>query len=225
MSRSSHFNLTFGVWAGRAGILLATAYSAGLVAAATSPNGFPPGEPYETVVSVVCLLSAPAILILFALVHSFANEERRLFSRIGLSFATLFCAMTCIARFVHLAVVRPSVAAGKTAGLEWFVPYGSLSVMSAMEMLGWSFFLGLAFIFTAFAFERDGWERRLFWLCLVNGVLCLASTLAPLTGSGVFFFLGVPAWGPGFVVFCILLMGMFNRALSAESSPQLVTEP
>ncbi len=210
---ASRRNLTFGIWWSWIGIVLALAYLVALIAAAVSPNGFPPVEPYDTAISIVCLLSAPAILILFALVHAFASEERKLFSLIGLCFAVLFCAMTCINRFVHLAVIRPTVALGKPAGLEWFLPYGSHSVMGAAEILAWSFFLGLAFTFTAFAFDKTSQERWLFWTCLVNGILCLVSTLTPLTGIVLFTFLGIPAWGPGFILFCALLIRLFKQQL------------
>src|SRR5512133_1046087 len=203
-------NLIFGVWCSAIGIVLATAYLASLLAAAVSPSGFPPVEPYDTAASIICLLSAPGILILFVMIHAHASEERKLYSLIGLCFAVLFCAMTCINRFVHLAVVLPSVAMGKTIGLDWFMPYGSPSVMSAIEMLGWSFFLGLAFIFTAFAFDKSRLERWLFWVCLVNGTLCLVSTLAPLTGIALFTILAIPAWGPGFILLCALLLTLFK---------------
>jgi hypothetical protein len=210
---SSRPNLAFGIWCSSIVIVLAIAYMMALIAAAISPSGFPPVEPYDTAISIVCLLSAPGILILFALIHIFAREERKLFSLIGLCFAVLFCAMTSINRFVHLAVVRPSLAMGKTAGLEWFMPYGAPSVMGAIEILAWSFFLGLAFTFTAFAFDKTRLERRLFWTCLVNGMLCLMSTLTPLTGIVLFTFLGIPAWGPGFILFCALLLAMFKEQL------------
>jgi hypothetical protein len=213
LMNQSRLNLTFGIWCSWIGIALALAYLAALAAAAISPSGFPPVEPYDSAISVVCLLSAPVILILFALNHTYASEERKLFSLIGLCFAVLFCAMTCINRFVHLAVVRPSLAIGKTDGLEWFMPYGSPSVMGAIEILAWSFFLGLAFTFTAFAFDKTRLERRLFWICLVNGLLCLVSTLTPLTGIVLFTFLGIPAWGPGFILFCALLMALFKDQL------------
>jgi hypothetical protein len=211
----SRSNLTFGVWCSGIGIALATAYMVTLLAAAFSPAGFPPSGAVATAASIVCLLSAPSILILFVLVYVSADEERKLYGLIGLSFAVIFCGMTCINRMVHLAVVQPSLAAGKGAGLEDFMPYGT-TVMSSIEMLGWSFFLGLAFLFTAFAFDKTRSERRLFWLCLVNGILCLFSTLAPLTGIGLFTLLAVPAWGPGFIVFCALLMAMFKGRLSTH---------
>ncbi len=221
----SRLNLTFCVWCSAIGIALASAYVVTLAAAVVSPGGFPPVEPYDTAASIVCMLSAPGILILFALIHTHAGEERRLFSLIGLCFAVLFCAMTCVNRFVHLAVVRPSVAIGKTAGLDWFMPYGSLSVMSAIELLAWSFFLGLAFIFTAFSFDRTRLDRSLFWVCLVSGVLCLVSTLAPLTGIQLFFLLGIPAWGPGFILLCALLLARFKAQLTTGDRFRPSTTP
>jgi len=54
----------------------------------------------------------------------------------------IFAAQTSINRYVALTVVRQSLAAGNTDGLQWFLPYTWPSIMLAIEYLAWGFFLG-----------------------------------------------------------------------------------
>lgn len=211
--KPSELTLKFGIWTSAIGILMGAIYLVALAAAAVSPMGFPPVEPYDTLISAITLISASGILVLFAVIDVYVQGERQVFGRIALVFATLFAGMTSINRFVHLAVVRPALAAGQTAGLEWFLPYGSPSVMLGLELLAWSFFLGLAFLFAAPVFAGRRLERALFWVAFINGILCLISTLTPLTGIVLFTFMGVLAWGPGFILFCALLILMFRNKL------------
>jgi hypothetical protein len=211
MSRST---LKFGIWVNVFGIALALGYAVSLIAVGSSGTGFPPIEPYDTAISIISLISAPAILIFFAVIHTYAPEDRKIFSLPAFAFSILFTAMTCINRFVHLAVIRPSLAAGATDGLEWFTPYGAHSIMVGLEILGWSFFLGLAFLFAAFVFKGGLLEKTLFGVFLADAVLCLVSTLTPFTGITLFTFIGTIAWGPGFIIACALLIRLFRRELT-----------
>ncbi len=209
----SKTTLRFGIWVNIYLVGLGLSYVGALVANALSGAGPTPVEPFASVFSAITIFSALGILVLFAVLFSYAAVERKLFGLVALSFCILFTGMTTINRFVHLAVVRPSLAANRAAGLEWFLPYGSNSVMFSLEILGWSVFLGLACLFAAFIFHLDRLERGLFWSVLVIALLNLASTLSLFTGNGLFTFLGLAAWGPGLTLACILLIVLFRRRL------------
>jgi hypothetical protein len=210
----STFNFRFGIWACIACILLAVAYLIALVATGASASGFPPVAPYDVLISLITLLSAVSILVLFAVIHASAPDERKLLSLIALSFATLFAGLTSINRFTHLAIVRPASAAGVTDGIQWFTPYGATSIMTGLEFLAWGFFLGLAFVFLAPVFRAGRLERALFWLLLINGILCLVSVLALPTGISWLTYVGAIAWGPGFIVVPALLIALFRHKLA-----------
>jgi len=209
----STFNSRFGIWTCIICIVLALAYLIALVATAVSSSGFPPAAPYDVIISVITLLSAGSILVLFAVIHASASDERKLLSLIALSFATLFAGLTSINRFTHLAIVRPASAAGVTDGIQWFTPYGATSIMTGLEFLAWGLFLGLAFVFLAPVFGAGRLERALFWLLLINGILCLVSVLALPTGIDWLTYVGAIAWGPGFVIVPALLLAFFMRKL------------
>jgi hypothetical protein len=213
----SNTTLRFGIWVNGIGIVLALAYIASLVAVGLSGTGFPPVEPFDVIVSLISLISAPAILAFFAVIFLVAAEERKTFGLLALAFSILFTAMTSINRFVHLAVVRPSLAAGVTEGLEWFTPYGVYSIMVGLEILGWSFFLGLAFLFAAFVFWGNRDAKYLSWIFLANALLSLVSTLTPFTGITAFTFVGAIAWGPGFILAALLLTGFYRQKVKSST--------
>jgi hypothetical protein len=211
---ASKFNLSSGVWICIAGIILGLAYFAAMLATGLSPSGFPPVAPYDGIISIISLLSAVAILMLFAVLHMCAPEERKLFSLSALAFATLFAGLTTINRFTHLAIVRPGLYVGLTDGIEWFTPYGAYSIMTGLENLAWGFFFGLAYLTIAPVFTGPGIKRLLSWTLLANGILCLISVFALPLGIPWLTYVGAMAWGPGFILVCVLLIIMFKRELS-----------
>ncbi len=210
---TSRLNLRFGIWTASACILLGLAYMASLAAIGLSGSGYPPVEPYDVVASIVMLISASAILVLFSVIHAVTDEDRKLFSLTALVFCILFAGMTSINRFTHLAIVRPSLSQGITAGLEWFTPYGAHSIMTGLEVLGWGFFLGLAFMFLAAVFQHGRLERGLSALLVLEAVFCLAAAISPVVAVPWLIYVGAAAWGPGFIIVCVLLIFWFRKNL------------
>ncbi len=102
-------------------------------------------------------------------------------------------------------------AAGATAGLEWFMPYGTQSVTSALEMLAWGLFLGLAFLVIAPIFRSDKLGEAIFWICLVTGLLCLLALLGQLLSIPALMTMGLLAWGPGLALFLIMMAVWFRK--------------
>jgi hypothetical protein len=88
-------------------------------------------------------------------------------------FGLVFATLSCIHYFVQLSSVRINLDNGITSGMEHFVQANPLSIMTSIDMLGWTFFLGLSSIFTAFSVK---WNDRLGkWIrfaFLVNGISC-----------------------------------------------------
>lgn len=90
----------------------------------------------------------------------------------------------------------------------WFLPYGNPSVMASLEQLAWGFFFGLALITLAPAF---GSHKPIIWTLLVSGAFSLCAIIGQLFNISALTFVGVMAWGPGFLVILILLALWFNK--------------
>lgn len=200
-----------GYWTSLIEIVLAIGYL-GAVAAMLMTGTIPPTEPYISIVSAVSLASAPFFVFLWAILHNAASPETRIFTQTSLALIVIFATLTSINRYVALTVVRQSVDMGITDGLNWFMPYGWPSIMAAMEVLAWGFFLGLAFLFLAPAFRRGKLEIAIFWTLIISGIFCLIAVLGQALNSTALNMLGIMAWGPGLIVLFVLLASWFRNS-------------
>jgi hypothetical protein len=102
-----------------------------------------------------------------------------------------------------------------TQGLEWFTPYGEHSIMFAIEMLAYGWFLGFALLSLAPIFygRNTRLEGVLFWVLLICGILCLLGGIGQLFAikSILLFMMGMTGWSLGLGLANILLAVWFNR--------------
>lgn len=138
------------------------------VANATTRDQF-----FQNLARLTMLLFGPAYVILLASIHDRASEEMRLWTRLALCFGVIFAALTGIHYFVQLSAVRLSLAHGELQGLEQIVQANPSSAISAINMLGWTLFLGLSSIFAAQVFSGSRIERAIRIAFLFNGICCL----------------------------------------------------
>jgi hypothetical protein len=164
----------------------------------------------QTAAGLVTILTAPTILVLFAVIAQLSPKEKRVLGTVGLSFAILFVAMVSINRFVQLTVIRQSSPAEQSSDLARFLPYAADSVMFALEILGWGFFLSLACLFVAPLFSGPRLNRVIRWLYVLFALLSLMSVLGFATatplGSAAFV-----AWGPIQLALSVSLSILFYR--------------
>lgn len=65
-------------------------------------------------------LLAPIFVVLVACIHAYAAEGKKIFSRIGLSFAVAYAVVIMVNYFVEFTVVTPSLQSGETQGPSRF---------------------------------------------------------------------------------------------------------
>jgi hypothetical protein len=135
---------------------------------ATSNNLF-----WQQLARFMSLLFAPLFLFAVNAVHDMTRPEERILTRIALSCAVIFATLVGVHYFVQLSTVRLQIAAGDTAGLEQFVQANPTSAIMAINMLGWTLFLGLASLFIAPVFRGDRLQRLIRVAFVVNGITCL----------------------------------------------------
>ncbi len=207
-----------GFWSGMLGVVLGAAYMAALAGIFISGTGFPPIEPYQTIISAVSIFSAPVMVFFWVLLHHSARPDRKIFSLSSLAFIIIFATLTSINRYVSLTVVRQSTLMGRTEGLEWFLPYGWPSIMAAIEVLAWGFFLGLGCLLLTPLFQHGARERVIFWVLIATGVLGILSTFGQVIDSAALNLLGILAWGPGLTAAFVLIALWFRTGRSADST-------
>ncbi len=135
----------------------------------------------------VCSLAlAPLFLILFNALYDYAPADKKILARISLHCILASAVLIGLHYFVQLTAVPHSLANNQTTGIEQFIQANPDSPILAINMLGWTLFLGLASLFIAPFFSQQstgkinsypfldqcdvlfGWWHR---LCLAN---CLA---------------------------------------------------
>lgn len=152
----SYVVLQIGEWMGLLG-------SAGGPESASTPLGL-------VVLLTPSLLLAPSFVALMAAVHVLTADERRVWSQLGLSFATIYAVLVLIVYFVQLTFVVPRMLEGRTEGIEFlfFEPFDSF--LYSVDLLGYSL-MSLATLCAAPVFGRTGPERIARGFLLANGLL------------------------------------------------------
>jgi hypothetical protein len=208
--------MRLGLWSSVVVAVLGAVYL-GLLIGTFSTEGFvfPPTTFVQLIGGIITFLTAPALLVLFAAIKHSAPTGRTILGTLGLAFTGLFAVCVSINRFVQLTVIRLSPPGPASQDLARFLPYSTDSVMFALEILGWGFFLSLAALFVAPLFGGNKRQNSIRWLLILFALFSLMSVIGfvsatPLT-AGAFV-----AWGPILLALAILLAVHFR---SGERQP------
>lgn len=153
----------------------------------------PPPSWLQMAGGLISLASCPLLVALLAAVHAATPSHKHALSLTALALTVIFAAFVSINRFTQFGAAR--LAAPDAPGLNWFLPYGERSVMLGLEIAGWGWFLGLAFLIVGPLF--DSWLRGLCVVYAVLGIIAAVTFLVESPLSAV----GFVAWG--FVLFLI----------------------
>jgi hypothetical protein len=137
----------------------------------TAVAQFIPGDYFWLVPGILLAL---LFVVLFACIHSFALEGKKLFSRIALLFAGAYAMVIVADYFSQLTIVIPSLQSGETGGLSLFTQYNPHGFFIAGEALGY-LLMSIAFLFAAPVFPGGRAERALRWLFALSFVLAVVA--------------------------------------------------
>ena len=181
----------------------------------TSTSMTESNNPLIVAASVLMLLGPLGLIPLWSAIYLFTTKNERVFSLVSLIFVILFSAATSINRWVHLTIVRLAPALDMPQGLEWFTPYGQYSIMFALEMLAYGWFLGIALlsITPIFYKKTTSLEKWLFWILLISGIFCLLGGIGQLLAieSMVIFMISMTGWSLGLGLTNVFLAIWFNQ--------------
>jgi hypothetical protein len=168
-------------------------------------------QPIQMLPVIPSLLLVPAFTTLMVSIHSYASENKKIWSLLGLAFTLIYAAMAAMNYMVQLLPVWRSINNGETDGLAMFVLGNPHSVFWGLAYA--YIFMNLAMLFAAQVFAGNRLENRirlLFILNGVSGVFTVASAVlyAPpplyLLGSLIF-------WCPVFIAATVSVAALFNR--------------
>lgn len=160
------------------------------IAAATPPISGPfcqsgcVAYPYANVASFVPhdyiwmypgILLTPIFAILMACIQFHADNNKKVFSQIGLCFTLISAAAITMDYYIQLSVVQPSLLKGETEGLALFSQYNPHGIFIALEDLGY-LMMSLAFLFAGAVFAgRQRLERAIRWLFFSSALAAIGA--------------------------------------------------
>jgi len=157
---------TIGYWSAWAATFFACGYS---VAQILSTAGMVPHPRDLFWLFLPSLFLAPAFLMTMICLHYLANMDQKIWTAIGVAFATIYAVCISIVYFSQLAVVIPLLL--KSAINESHVlAFVRKSFLMAVDCLGY-FFMSLSMFFAAFAFRKKETVKWLFRGLLWTGAL------------------------------------------------------
>lgn len=208
---NSNRAIQLGLWSSIILALLNAVYLALLVVEfSTQGFAFPPPPMVQLVAGVITLLTVPTMLVLFAAIKHVSPKEDAILGTLGLSFAILFAAAVSINRFVQLTVIRQATPADLGGDLKRFLPYADGSIMLALELLGWGFFIPMAALSIAPLFRSNRLGLSIRWTLVAIAALSFVGVAGYAAASPISGF-GFLAWGPLLLVLAILLALFFYK--------------
>jgi hypothetical protein len=161
------------------------------------------------------LLFGPLYVVLLNCIYDHTSQEKRLLARIGINFGLAFAVFTGINYFVQLSAVRLSLLKGELQGLEQIVQANPISGISAINMLGWTLFLGLSSLFIAPVFSGSKLEKAIGMAFLVNGFFCLLGGIGYVFDIIILIFLTINFGMGGAILTTAILLCIFYKKLMA----------
>lgn len=181
--------------------------------------------PNERSMFASSFLLAPTFVAMMVSIHYYAPEEKRIWSHLGLSLATIYAVMCSLSYYIQLTVIQNNNLRMTEEVLQPFV-FIPGTPLFAQDMLGYVFMCA-ATLATGFVFSGGKLESWIKWLFIMNGALFLIPTLIipaiPLpvneAGTGIGNKVGVYAnmvWAVYFAVTTALVTSLFKRMKEAR---------
>lgn len=122
-------------------------------------------------------------------------EKNRFFMRVAVHFAIAFSVLISINYFVQISAVRLQIVSNQAGDISQFVQANPNSFISAVNLLGWTLFLGMACLFASMAMGKTTVERVLKYSFLGNAFMMLTCSITYIFSciviQALFMFLGL----------------------------------
>ncbi|WP_332743067.1 hypothetical protein [Hydrogenophaga sp.] len=215
-------SLRMGVMAGRAVAVLSLAYAAILaIGLLTLPAPDQPIQnPWFTLLEVLILAIAPAMVALMAAFHAWAPAEGKAMAVLGIAFMGMCAVLTCSVHFAVLTLSpQPAFSTGDWPSLVFAFRWPSVAY--ALDILAWDVFFPLAAVCAAFSLRGAGLSA------LVRGLLFASAGFAfaglagvPLANMSVRN-VGIIGYAVLFPFAAALSAVIFRRAMATASAPEV----
>ncbi|MFT4415478.1 hypothetical protein ACLM5H_16585 [Fredinandcohnia humi] len=162
---------------------------------------------------VFAFLSSLLFIVIVCTIHECVDHSSKIFSRVSICFGIGFMLLSCINYFVQFSIVRLTISNGSTQNLENFIQFNPKSFMFAINMLGWSLFLGLSCLFLGIIFKGKGINLGIRVSMYSTGMFCLIGFVGFVLDNKFFLFIFQIGMTIGLTTSAILLSIVFKKRL------------
>lgn len=172
---------------------------------------------FKDLAQFMMLAFGPLFLILLNSIHDYAAQDKKVLSRMAIYFGIIFVAMISVNYFVQLSSIRQNLLHGRPEGLEQFVQANPASLITAVNMLGWTLFFGLSCFFLAPLFTGGRLEKIIRIAFLANGIFMILGGISYVFEIVVLVFLFMNfGMGGAVLVATVSLALLFRRLAKPE---------
>ncbi len=174
-------------------------------------------EPWFTLLELLTIAIAPAIVTFTAALHAFASPERKPAALASLAFMSICACVTCVVHFAILTLGHhPAISGQAWAGLIFSFRWPSIAY--ALDILAWDVFFPLGALFAAAAVQGPGLAQVVRTLLYASAALALVGLAgAPLANMQVRN-VGIIGYAVLFPVAAALMVGVFRQNENARAA-------
>lgn len=148
-------------------------------------------QTFKHIAMFFMLVFGASYVILLCSIGEIVETSRKYYAKIGQHFGVGFFTLIGINYFVQVTAVRLQISADQVVGLEQFVQENPISVLAAINMLGWTVFFGLSSVFLSLSLQNVGKEKGVRRWFMANGVIMGISGVAYAFDISIVVFLGM----------------------------------
>jgi len=124
-------------------------------------------------------------VVLMVSIHAYANKEKKIFSQIGLCFATIVAGILLSNYFIQFSVIPVSLMNAETDGVAILTQYNAHGIFIALEDLGY-LIMSLSFVFMIPVFGNKGrLETVVRWVFTLGFVLAVVALVVISINHGL----------------------------------------
>lgn len=139
-------------------------------------------DPYFTLMELLILIIAPLLTIEMIFIDAYADQDVKIYSRIGLIFMIIMTAITSGVHFVILTFSHQTEIID-LSWMSWFLSFEWPSVSYALDILAWDWFFAISFLSAAQVFKNGKHEKIVRYLMITSGVLSLIGLIGVPLGN------------------------------------------
>ncbi len=176
-------------------------------------------QSFMYIAMVLMIVYAASFVIQVSSIGEMVEESNKFYAKLGGLFSIGFFSIISLNYFVQISAVRLQLNNGMTVGLEQFIHVYPISVIAAMNMLGWTVFFGLSCVFTGLSLGNTRNETMIKYALLANGVIVFVGLIGYLLDSAVVVFLSMNlGMGAAVLIATIYMVKLFKTNLQHDSA-------